>query len=298
MLGVGELLWDLLPTGPQLGGAPANVAFHVSQLGDKGTPCSRVGCDTRGEAAVAAVKDIGMSSSGIQRDPQKSTGTVDVTVDDKGQPTYTIHEGVAWDAMEVTDTWLQLARRADAACFGSLAQRSRISQSTLYCMLNNLPKKALRVFDVNLRQDFYSATMLWQSLQLATIVKVNHEELPIVIRLLELPGDSLGTQGRVLLEKFALDLVCITRGGQGSVLLGRSEEDDHPGNPAEVTDAVGAGDAFSATLIHHRLRGASLRRINEAANYYAAWVTSHPGATPSITPEIRLRVTDVPRESH
>ncbi len=219
IVGLGELLWDLLPGGRQLGGAPANFAYHASSLGDRGIVASRVGIDAPGREAIDRLEEIGLITSYVQRDEAHPTGTVLVQVDDKGQPCYTISENVAWDFLEWTDEWQKLAGAADAVCFGSLAQRTRQSKNTLRRFLEATRPDALRIFDVNLRQTFYSVETLDESLKLADAVKLNAEELPRVIESLGLDGGSEETRARRLIEAYDLELVCITRGGCGSLLV-------------------------------------------------------------------------------
>lgn len=280
--GLGEVLWDLLPTGKQLGGAPTNFAYMTSLLGDEGIVTSRVGRDPLGQEIVETATRLGLGIQDVQFDEIHPTGTVNVTVDDAGQPRFTITESVAWDFLEWTPAWKELAGQTDVVCFGSLAQRSSTSRETIGHFLRALPENALRIFDVNLRQKFFSAEVLAESCHSANVVKLNHEELPVVAGLLGLTYGNEETCARRLLDRFGLRLICITRGGGGSFLANSSEVSTHPGYKIKVADTVGAGDAFTACLAHHYLRGASLAEINEQANQFAAWVASQPGGTPSL----------------
>jgi fructokinase len=280
VVGLGEVLWDLLPHGKQAGGAPANFAYMSNLLGDCGIVASRIGCDALGSELDEKLRALGLDTTFLQRDGAHPTGTVQVESDVSGQPTYRITENVAWDFLEWGQEWRELAAKADAVCFGSLAQRNAVSRETVNSFLRAMRKNALRVFDVNLRQDFYSAEVLASSMNLAQIVKMNHEELPIVLQLLDAPHrDELQAAG-CLRERFGVKLVCITHGQNGSILLGDATYNRHSGFAVKVADTVGAGDAFTAGLVHHYLRGSSLKTMNEAANRMGAWVASQQGATP------------------
>ena len=281
IVGLGELLWDMLPSGKQLGGAPANFAYITSLLGDEGIPASRLGQDVLGEAAILRLRELGLATAFIQEDPDYLTGTVQVDVDAAGQPRFEISESVAWDFLEWTPQWQRLAQQADAVCFGSLAQRSAQSRSTLRKFLLASQPNSVRVFDVNLRQSFYTAQIIAESMKLATVVKVNHEELPKIMRLFELEHRGEEESARRLLALHDLKLVCVTRGDSGSLLVSRDECNEHPGFRVNVTDTVGAGDAFSAALVHGYLRRTPLAQINEKANRVGAWVASQSGATPA-----------------
>jgi fructokinase len=284
VVGLGELLWDLLPSGKQLGGAPANFVYITSLLGDTGIPASRVGRDSLGDEALQKLAQLGLSAAFVQQDPANPTGTVKVEIDSSGQPRFDISEPVAWDSLEWIPAWQQLAKEADAVCFGSLAQRSGQSRSTIRSFLQASRPDAVRIFDVNLRQDFYSAQILAESMKLATIVKLNHEELPRIMHFLEHENSGEKESARRLLSSHNLKLVCVTRGSSGSLLISRDECSEHPGFKVKVVDTVGAGDAFTAALAHGYLRGSSLAQINETANRVGAWVASQPGATPTVKP--------------
>ena len=286
VVGLGELLWDMFPAGKQLGGAPANFAYMTSLLGDRGVVASRVGKDRLGNGAGRRLARLGLSYSSLQGDLEHPTGTVKVEVDSSGQPTFEITEGVAWDFFEWSTQWRLLAEQADAVCFGSLAQRTAQSRETIRAFLSALRPKAVRIFDVNLRQKFFSAEILASSAKLAHIMKLNHEELPRVAELLGYPARSKRDAASWLLHKFDLKLVCVTCGSEGSLLVGEKSTHRHKGFPTVVADTVGAGDAFTAALVHHYLRGASLKDMNEAANRMGSWVASQVGATPK--PDLKI----------
>jgi fructokinase len=284
IVGLGELLWDLLPTGKQLGGAPANFAYITSLLGDEGIPISRLGQDALGEEAMLRLRELGLPTAFIQEDPDYLTGTVQVDVDATGQPRFEISESVAWDFLEWTPQWQRLAQQADAVCFGSLAQRSEQSRSTIRKFVLASQPNSVRIFDVNLRQNFYTAHIIAESMKLATVVKVNHEELPKIMHLFELEHRSEEDSARRLLSLHDLKLFCVTRGDNGSLLVSHDQCSEHPGFEVKVADTVGAGDAFTAALVHGFLRGTPLAQINEHANRVGAWVASQSGATPAPKP--------------
>lgn len=281
VVGLGELLWDMLPAGKQLGGAPANFSYMTSRLGDHGIPASRLGSDALGAEAIRHLGELNLSTGFIQSDADRPTGIVRVKVDDAGQPQYEICESVAWDFLDWTPQWQALAQRCDAVCFGSLAQRSDPSRSTIRSFLRATRADAKRVFDVNLRQKFYDVEVLSESMKLATIVKLNHEELPKIMQLFELEHHAEEDSARRLLALYSLKMVCITRGSEGSLLVSAGETHEHSGFKVKVADTVGAGDAFTAAMVHGHLRGSSLAEISDAANRIGAWVASQSGATPS-----------------
>jgi len=283
VVGLGELLWDLLPSGKQLGGAPANFAYITSLLGDRGIPASRLGEDALGAEAIHRLNELALPTEFIQKDAEHPTGTVKVEVDGSGQPRFEISQGVAWDFLEWTPQWRKLAEQADAVCFGSLAQRTERSRSAIRSFLS-ASHRAVRVFDVNFRQHFYTTEVFAESLKLATMVKLNHEELPRIMHVFGFEHRGEKDSVRCLLSRYKLKLVCVTRGDNGSLLASADEFNEHPGFKVKVADTVGAGDAFTAAMVHGYLRGTSLREINETANRVGAWVASRSGATPALKP--------------
>jgi fructokinase len=286
IVGLGELLWDVFPNGKELGGAPANFAYMVSLLGDEGVVASRVGRDRLGNAAARRLAKLGLSQEWLQLDKKSPTGTVNVQVFEDGQPKFQIAENVAWDNFEWTSQWQALAGRAAAVCFGSLAQRSLRSRDTIGLFLQNLRPNAVKVFDVNLRQSFFSADILRESAKSADIMKVNEDELSRVSALLGYKSDTKEAAAPWLLRTCGLKLVCVTEGPSGSSLVAADGVHRHPGFPTAVADTVGAGDAFTAALIHHYLRGATLDEMNIAANRMGSWVASQVGATPK--PDVKF----------
>ncbi len=281
VVGLGEILWDMLPNGKQLGGAPANFAYISTLLGAEGIVASRVGSDSLGNEALQQLAALGVTTGFVQSDTVHPTGTVQVEVDHAGQPKFEIAEGVAWDFLEWTPDWQKLAAQADAICFGSLAQRAATSRATIRKFLGATQKGAVRVFDVNLRQAFFSQEVLVESMKVADIVKLNHEELPRIMQVFGLEHRDEIAAADSLMELHHLKLICVTRGCRGSLLISQQGLNEHPGYRIRVADAIGAGDAFTAGLVHEYLRGSSLPEMNETANRVGAWVASRVGAMPS-----------------
>lgn len=309
ILGVGEVLWDVLPEGARLGGAPANFAVMASRLGNHAAILSRIGRDELAQQAVTRLSATPVDASFLAIDPIHPTGSVQVDFHD-GEPRYTISEQAAWDFLELTDAWIRLAERADAFCFGTLAQRSAASRQTIQTLAAETTAACVRVFDVNLRPPFYSSEVVQESLELATVLKMNEDETPLVLNLLGLPAGPVAAPGglqagnrlllaaaQLLLEEFPnLRLVVITRGCRGSLLIKREDAEreewnEHPGFAVESADPVGAGDAFTAAVVHYLLRGADLATLNEAGNRWGAWMASQPGAMPELPDAARDAIT-------
>jgi len=280
LVGLGEALWDLLPSGKQLGGAPTNFVYASRLLGDEAIIASRVGFDEQGQEILNRLERLGLSTSYVQRDDGHPTGTVHVQVDERGRPAFMITKDVAWDYLEWTPQWQELAAQADAVCFGSLAQRSPNSRKTIQRFLQTTSPAALRVFDANLRQSFYTAELLCESLKAATIVKLNDDELRQLSELLKLSGKDERTLAVQLMRAFDLEMVCITREARGSLLVTEKVMTEHFGLQVKVADTIGAGDAFTAALVHCYLRRASLEEVSDAANRMGAWMATQVGATP------------------
>jgi len=291
VLAVGEVLWDLLPGGRRLGGAPANFAYHAHALGAEARLVTCVGDDALGREILERLGALGVSTGLVAVDSAAPTGTVSVELLEGGQPRFTIHEDVAWDRLSATPAALDMAEQADAVCFGTLAQRSEASRQAIRSLVSATPPTALRVFDVNLRQAFYSRDVIEASLDLANALKVNDEELPVLASLLGLNGGA-DEQVDAVARRFDLRLVALTRGAHGSRLCADGRWSDHGGLPAEVADTVGAGDAFTAALALGFLSGWGLDTINQAANELAAFVCSQAGATPPLLERLRRRFED------
>jgi fructokinase len=281
VVGLGEVLWDVLPDRTCLGGAPANFAYITTLMGDQGIIASRVGEDSRGLDALRRMEELGLDIDHVQTDGEHPTGTVSVEVDGNGLPRYEIAAPVAWDFLAWTREWQQLAESVDAVCFGSLAQRSEASRATIRKFLAAASADTLKVFDVNLRQSFYSAETLTESMRLADIVKLNDEELPRIMSLFKFAHKDDLSSSQNLLREYDLKVVCVTRGGRGSLLVREHDSSVHRGFKVQVADTVGSGDAFTAGLVHEYLHGAPLELMNEVANLVGAWVASEVGAMPT-----------------
>jgi len=281
VVGIGELLWDLLPTGSHLGGAPANFACMATLLGASGVVVSRVGGDQLGREALAELERHGVDCSQVQTDAGHPTGSVRVTLASDGNAGYEITRNVAWDYLEWTPALAKLASEADAICFGTLAQRSPSSRETIRWALGCSRPECLRILDVNLRAPFASLEVLQDSTRRANVLKLNREELPFVLRAAMLPSVPEIDAARRLQRRYDLRAVSITCGARGSVIALGNETVVHPGVAVEVVDTVGAGDAFAAAMAVQLIAGAAPERVSEAANQVGAWVASQAGAIPA-----------------
>lgn len=281
IVGLGEILWDVFSAGRQLGGAPANFAYIASLFGNRGQVASRVGADDLGRAAIHHLRQRGIATASIQNDDLHPTGTVCVDVDGAGQPRFVIAEGVAWDFLEWTPAWRELASEIDAVCFGSLAQRSSTTAATIRSFLGATRPGTVRAFDVNLRQRFFTPEILTRSIEVADIVKLNHEELPRIMKMLKQAESDEKSSALRLASLHNLKMVCVTRGDNGSLLVTRDGRiSEHPGYRVTVADTVGSGDAFTAALVHEYLRHSPLEEMSETANRAGAWVASQVGGMP------------------
>jgi len=289
VLAVGEILWDLLPSGKQLGGAPANFAYHAHALGAEVRVVSRVGNDPLGREILDRLRSLGLPTDGVGVDATAPTGTVSVELAADGQPRFTIHENVAWDRLVADKKSLAFAMHAAAVCFGSLGQRSEPSRNSIRKLVAATPPTTLRVFDINLRQQFYSREIVDDSLRLANVLKLNDTELPVLAAMFSLAG-GVREQLAALAQRFALRAVALTRGAHGSVLLADDAWSEHSGLTVKVVDSVGAGDAFTAAVALGLLAGHPLDDINRHANEVAAYVCSQAGATPALPESLRRRM--------
>lgn len=281
VIGLGEVLWDLFPEGKQFGGAPANFAYHAKCLGAEGFVVSAVGNDELGREILDRLDALGLNRQFVAVDEAHPTGTVSVELDGAGKPRYVIHENVAWDSIPAMPGLMELAQKADAVCFGSLAQRAAGSRKTIRDFLGATQEGCLRILDINLRQRFYDAKTVIRSLELANVLKLNDEELPVLTRLLKISGGEDDVMD-ALRDRYDLRVIALTKGAHGSVLIGPDGRSVHAGVAAKVVDTVGAGDAFTAALAVGLLRGLDLDDINDHANHVAAYVCSRPGATPEM----------------
>ncbi|HEX7956940.1 MAG TPA: carbohydrate kinase [Pyrinomonadaceae bacterium] len=293
VVGLGELIWDVFPEGRRLGGAPSNFAYVSRLLGAEAAVATRVGRDPFGAEAVERLRRAGVSTRFVQTDAEHPTGTVRVTVGEGGEPRFEVNENSAWDYLEWTDEWARLAAGAGVVCFGTLGQRHPRARATVMRFVEEADAGALRLFDVNLRHSFFTPEMLARSLSRATVVKLNAEELSAAAAMLGL-ADAAGERAtaRALLERFPLELVAVTRGARGSLLVSRDAEDEHAGFDARVVDTIGCGDAFAAALVRALRRGAPLALTNEVANRVGAWLATQPGATPEADPATVARLLE------
>jgi len=281
IVGLGEILWDILASGKQMGGAPANFAFHAQALGARSRIISRVGRDALGAEILQRLQTLRLSTTDIQIDPSAPTGTVSIDLSWDGQPRFTIHENVAWDRLALEKSALAAVAEADAVAFGTLGQRREPARSTIQALLAGVRSAALRILDLNLRQHYFSKEVIRTSLRLSNIVKFNDTELLVLADLLGLRG-SVREQVEQLSRQHSQRLVCLTRGAKGSLLYSKGQWADDPGQPVVVKDTVGAGDAFTAALALGVLAGKPLEAINRKANQVARYVCSQEGATPAL----------------
>ena len=290
--GIGELLWDMLPSGKQLGGAPSNFAYHMQQAGFETFVVSVVGKDQDGEEILEVLDQLQLNDSFVQSIRDYPTGTVTVKLNPSGIPEYTIHKNVAWDHIEWSDGLDALSREVDAVCFGSLAQRDADSGNTICRFLESTNPQCLRVFDINLRQSFYTKEIILRSLELANVLKINEEELSIVIEILGYSGKE-ESQLNQLLKGFDLRLIAHTMGGGGSLLLTQDEISSCQVPEIEVADTVGAGDVFTAILLAGMLNKQTLNTTHKIATELAAFVCTQNGATPKLPREILNKIINV-----
>ena len=268
VVGIGELLWDVLPTGKRAGGAPINFVYHATQLGAEGYAVSAIGDDVFGAEIVQELDKNGICHSlGIVEYP---TGSVMVELKD-GIPTYTIIEGVAWDHIPLTQEAIDLVKKADAICFGTLAQRSSESRATIHALLSYAREEALRFFDINIRQHFYSKELIESLLELANVFKINDEELEMLRPMFGLEG-TIEDMCRWFMKKYGLRYLVLTAGAEYSTIFSQEEGSTIPTPKVQVGDTVGAGDSFSGAFISSILTGKPLREAHEKAVKVAAYV--------------------------
>jgi len=280
IVGLGEVLWDILPAGRQIGGAPFNFVFHCHQLGHSAVMVSRVGADELGREARAQVRALGLTDDLIQEDADHPTGTVSVAVDEQGQPTFTIHEG-AYDYLAWQPELESVLVHARAVCFGTLIQRHPTARATVERALRSAGN-ALIIFDVNLRQDFWSREVIEASLRACRWAKLNDSELGVLRDLLGLAGQSEPATLADLRKRYDIELAALTRGEQGCLVQTDDEEVSVPGRKVQVVDTVGAGDAFTAGLLCCVLEGKTVAEAAVFANRLAARVAGSAGGTPTI----------------
>ncbi len=279
----GEILWDLLPTGRVLGGAPTNFIFRINSFGDKGILLSRVGNDRAGREACKILRALGVSDHNIQTDYEFPTGTVNVKIDENGIPDFTITPRVAYDHIEITSETIKAFCEADCVCFGTLIQRYGISKNTLRELIHESPD-AIKFLDINLRKNCYTRQIVHDSLHMADIVKLNDDELLTVKMLLDIPGNNLREIVNNLLVQFRLKTVLCTLGDKGAFVMSDKQEYYYdPGYKVQIGDTIGAGDACSAGFIHYLLNGRTLEDALKFGNASGALVATTTGATTAIS---------------
>lgn len=285
VVGMGEALWDVLPEGKKIGGAPANFAYHVSQFGLPSCVVSAIGDDALGKEIIENFTSKGLDQ--LIAEVPYPTGTVQVEIDQTGIPLYDIKENVAWDNIPYTEHLDALAKRTKAICFGSLAQRNVVSRETINHFLDTMPKDddSLTVFDVNLRQGFYNKEILCKSMQNCNILKINDEELITVSRMFGYPGIDLQDKCWILLGKYNLKMLILTCGINGSYVFTPGNVSFQPTPKVEVADTVGAGDSFAAAFIASILKGKSVTEAHSIAVKTSAYVCTQKGAMPILPPE-------------
>ena len=276
VVGLGEILWDCLPEGKKLGGAPANFAFHAGLLGGKTIAVSAIGKDALGDEILRELDAKGLKY--LLPRTEQPTGTVQVTLDGEGIPTYEIKTGVAWDNIPLSAEMVQLAEKCRCVCFGSLAQRSEVSRNTIRELLRHTPEDCLKIFDINLRQHFYSKELIHDSLLACNVLKINDEELDIVTELFAFPAMTIEERCRRLLEDYDLQLVILTCGVNGSYVFARGDKSFLETPKVEVADTVGAGDSFTGAFAASMLAGHTILEAHQLAVRVSAYVCTKKGA--------------------
>ena len=280
VVGLGEALWDVLPEGKKLGGAPANFAFHAGQFGLNAIAVSALGEDKLADETIQQFDDKKLPCC-LPRVPYP-TGTVHVTLDDEGVPTYDIKENVAWDNIPFNEEVLHVAENARAVCWGSLAQRNVVSRQTIYKFLDATPKDCMKIFDINLRQNFYTKDVICESMKRCNVLKINDEELIIIGRMFGYPGLDIENKCWLILGKYDLDMLVLTCGVNGSYVF-------QPTPKVDVADTVGAGDSFTGTFCASILEGMPVAEAHRRAVRVSAYVCTQNGAMPELPEEVRNR---------
>lgn len=282
IVGIGEVLWDIFPEGKQLGGAPANFAYHISQFGLTSCVASAVGNDALGKEILDTLHQKGLTV--CISTTKHPTGTVQAEVDRAGVPCYDIKTDVAWDNIPFSEELITLAQNTRAVCFGTLAQRSNVSRETISRFIDTMPKSkdSLVIFDANLRQSFYSKEIIEQSLQRCNILKINEEELPIIINVLGFDDSDIIDECTDLLNRYDLKIVILTCGADGSYIFHGDEVSYQPTPKVKVADTVGAGDSFTAAFTASILQGKSIAEAHLKAVEVSAYVCTQQGAMPPL----------------
>lgn len=285
VIGLGEALWDMLPEGKKLGGAPANFAYHARQFGEEGLAVSAIGHDALGEELVGQLEEHNLPYHLSCVD--YPTGTVQVTLDAQGVPQYEIKTDVAWDNIPFDEELRALAADCKAVCYGSLAQRSPVSRATIQAFLKATPVNCLKVFDINLRQSFYTKEVLEESFRSCDILKINDEELVVISRLFDIPGLGLDEKCWFIYKQYGLKMLILTCGTNGSYVFYEGGMSYQVTPKVEVADTVGAGDSFTGSFIGSILQGKSVPVAHETAVKVSAFVCTQAGAMPIVPSELK-----------
>ena len=288
IVGLGEALWDVLPEGKKLGGAPANFAYHAGQFGLDTLAISAVGEDQLGDETLSALEEKGLKY--IMPRVPFPTGTVQIELDAQGIPAYEIREGVAWDNIPFTPEMEKVARSCKAVCWGSLAQRHEVSRNTIHRFLDATPPTCLKIFDINLRQTFYDEEVIRASLKRCNILKINDEELVTIGRLFGYPGLDMSNKCWLILGKYNLDMLVLTCGVNGSYVFKPGAMTFIETPKVDVADTVGAGDSFTASFCAAILKGLSVSDAHQLAVETSAYVCTCNGAMPRIPAELTGRL--------
>lgn len=288
IVGLGEALWDCLPDGSKLGGAPANFAYHASQFGNDAYAISAIGNDALGDQTLKEFDEKHLKY--VMPRVDYPTGTVQVELDEEGIPTYDIKQNVAWDNIPFTPEIENVAKHCGCVCFGSLAQRNKISRDTIHRFLDTTPMSCLKIFDINLRQNFYTKEIIRESLKACDILKINDEELVTIGRLFGYPGLDIENKCYLILGKYNLKMLVLTCGTNGSYVFAPGVKSFQPTPKVEVDDTVGAGDSFTGSFASATLAGMPIKDAHKLAVEVSAFVCTQPGAMPKLPEGLLNRV--------
>lgn len=286
VVGLGEVLWDMLPEGRKIGGAPVNFAYHAGQFGIDTMAVSAIGNDKLGEDTIAEMN--GKHLNHIFPSVPYPTGSVQVSLDEKGVPAYDIKENVAWDNIPFTNEIESVARSCRAVCFGSLAQRNAVSRNTIRKFIESTPSGCIRIFDINLRQNFYTSNVIRDSLGHCNILKINDEEIMLVSRMFNYDSSNIENVCRTIMEDFSLEMVILTCGTKGSYIFTKGGVSFMPTPKVNVADTVGAGDSFTGSFCAAILRGLPVAEAHKKAVEVSAYVCTQNGAMPEIPESMKL----------
>lgn len=286
VVGLGEVLWDMLPEGRKIGGAPVNFAYHAGQFGIDTMAVSAIGNDKLGEDTIAEMN--GKHLNHIFPSVPYPTGSVQVSLDEKGVPAYDIKENVAWDNIPFTNEIESVARSCRAVCFGSLAQRNAVSRNTIRKFIESTPDGCIRIFDINLRPNFYTSNVIHDSLELCNILKINDEEIMLVSRMFNYDSSNIENVCRTIMEDFSLEMVILTCGTKGSYIFTKDDVSFMPTPKVNVADTVGAGDSFTGSFCAAILRGLPIAEAHKKAVEVSAYVCTQNGAMPEIPESMKL----------